>query len=224
MVQMRPTDRTLSVVEGQLHNSDEDDSNQVELTLFTDILEAHDPKSTWNFFHASHFSLSLRFEDSSASDRAVGVRMALAAFLGSGIPLGRDDEVIHVYLQSDVLEASIDPETLVSTIGGLPAVSFIASVGSMNSSLAGALQHQIIGHPDAETSYYFPKLGAISLSGKGLDEDTSNFDLVTLEDSLIRRNNLCNVRIRKLTLEQLDFMADEDLDNLRQIIGDVEFR
>lgn len=197
----------------------------LELSLYTGVLEGGVPESMQNFSEPSHFSLTIHLDycHDTVSPNAAGVCMALEGFVGGRLPLSK---IVHVYLQSNSPNPCIDSETLVSSIGGLPAVSFIATAGGINPILISALLCRRT-EPNGRTLVYFPNLTAIYLCRTGfshnyLEENIGEFNFAMLEECLSLRAKH-NAGIAKLGLEKHNSIKDHDLHTLRQFVEHVEY-
>ncbi len=187
--------------------------NFVQFKLFREVIEPLP-----HFVYAGHVALTLEIAVNSRLETADQI---IPELFSNGFPLSK---VSQVELGTSIT----NPDTLTSTIGNLPALSFIRVDTQSGTAFVKALHP----HSNAMDAEYFPayfrNLVSISLSltfeaKYEYSEITSyDVDLGLLKDCLIQRYE-CGAEIQQLSLYDCYHLEEQDVWELTHIVANVEW-
>ncbi|KJA27993.1 hypothetical protein HYPSUDRAFT_34251 [Hypholoma sublateritium FD-334 SS-4] len=187
----------------------------VRLLLLTDAFGGPEDALTM-YENTASVSLLLEWEEISSSTlRATIVNQAIADVFQCGFLL---NEVSHLHLDA----SDIEPFTLMTTIGVLPAVSFIKVEGSIVKPFINAL-HPMQRHHIQDGRLYFPNLQSIRIEDSAFRSSSAGCLSFRLFRDCLKKRLLRDVAIRKLVLLDCENLVEEEIGVLRKIVGDVEW-
>ncbi|KJA27994.1 hypothetical protein HYPSUDRAFT_62381 [Hypholoma sublateritium FD-334 SS-4] len=193
---------------------DQGDSG-LRLMLLTDTFNGPEDALTM-YQNSADVRLLLEWEGVHSYTRLARIaNQTLFDLFSSRFPL---QEVSHVHLDA----SRIETETLVQTIGVLPAVSFVKVEGPIVKSFIDAL-HPIRTHQIQPGRLYFPNLQTICINDIVLESHSEDYlSIESLRDCLDKRRER-GVAIRKMVLLECENLTEHDVAALRDIVGDVEW-
>lgn len=187
----------------------------VRLLLLTDAFDGPDDALA-AYQNAANVVLLLEWEEISPSTlRTTVANQTIADVFKCGLSLG---EVSHLHLDA----SDIQPVTLIKTIGVLPAVSFVKVEGSIAKPFIDAF-HPIQIRRAHPSKLYFSSLQSIRIEDCAFGShsiELPSFRL--LQDSLQTRSER-GAAISKLVLLDCENLTKEEVDELRDVVGDVEW-